>query len=201
MITKEAQLQPQQVEVLTTANVSLGLQFTGVSFGADAGKTVRALKAAFADLALGFDPEMIQVSPTQGDDDGDESGGGSGNVTAGGVPAALRQGAQGEVLVPDALMASVGSAVAPGGGRRLLAPRRARWLLQAAPAAAGAAQQWGSDAFASYTSLSPSSVRMLIKALELNCGELAPGDPLPSEGAAPARSQARPVGPWGLFLR
>jgi hypothetical protein len=162
---------------MTTANVTMGLKFSGTQLGSDAAATVRGLRNAFADLALGFDPSLVYVSPTP-----DPTGG------AGGAGAAAMQGASSLALNGRKLL---GGPRAAGGRRRLaqLAP-----LQAAGGGAAAAARPWGADAYASYTGLSPSSVQMLTNALDLNCGMIVPGQRLPGgraalEGiAAPLRS-------------
>jgi hypothetical protein len=156
LITNNTSLNPGQVEVLTTANVSMGLRFAGAKLGADPAATSRALRAAFADLALGFDSGLIRVSPHP------EIA--APGPVAGAVSSTLLQGA-----APLAL--------ASAGRRRALLGRRAL-RGAAAPAAA-----WGQEAYAAFTGLSPSSVQMLTNALELNCGEVGAGDKLP--GAEP----------------
>ncbi|KAI8472658.1 MAG: hypothetical protein J3K34DRAFT_413184, partial [Monoraphidium minutum] len=70
----------------------------------------------------------------------------------------------------------------------MLGARIARRVLGQGEGGAAAAPQepqarhapaWGTDAHVAYTSLSPGSVQMLIRALELNCGGLQAGRPLP----------------------
>jgi len=146
---------------MTTANVSMGMHFKGVDLDANAAATVRGLRSAFADLALGFDPSLIYISPTM-------------------------QAASGSLATPGLLQGAsplplTGRKLLGGSSRRQLRDKTAEEEKQQAAAPKDGKVHWNDDAYAAYTRLSPSSVQMLTNALELNCGALQVGQKLPGE--------------------
>jgi hypothetical protein len=167
----------------------MGLRFSGASLGADPPAASRALRAAFADLALGFDSGLIRVSPHPEAPAGPGAGGVGGTLLQGAAPLALgAAGGRRRLLRP---LMGPGRGAAPAGlGRR---------ALRAAAAAAGAPAAWGDEAYAAFTGLSPSSVQMLTNALELNCGDVDVGGKLPGGGGTRvAREREKGKGPPGM---
>jgi hypothetical protein len=84
-------MSPSQVSVSTVANVSLALHFDGAQLGANATSTIAGLRAALADLALGYRPSLIEVAPQNpGPSGGDSSSVGDGS--SGGDSKGTRKG-------------------------------------------------------------------------------------------------------------
>jgi hypothetical protein len=113
---------PAQVTVSTVANVSLALHFDGAQLGANATNTVAGLRAALANLALGYRPNLIEVAPSAPGGGGD-AGGGAGSSGGGAGSGGGKQKGRGR----DA------------GGRRLLwgGGREAKEALEAGLELAG----------------------------------------------------------------
>lgn len=155
-MTRTAGLGPGQVEVLTSANVSTALKLSGAKLSADAGATVRGLRVAFADVALGFDPSLLVLSP-------------SAPPETGPPPTAV-------AFARDRRLLAVGLPAHPG--RALLS--------EGGGGGDGAGGHWGESVYVSYTGLSPSSVGMLAKAMAMSCGELRAGRKLPGASRAAA---------------
>lgn len=218
LIAKAAGTDPGQVEVATSANVSIGLRLGGAALSRDAAAATVALKAAFADVALGFDPKLILISPDAEGADGD--GDTPDDDVAFGVGAGAGPSAR-RLLAPPArrLLARRGR----GAGRALAqAPEtdvQAPGPGLGAPGEELAAEQerelarraaWRDAAYAAYTGLSLSSVPVLDHAVKLSCGALRAGEPLPGarrrgalarggrgraarEAAAPAAQPSHPT--------
>lgn len=156
MIVQQARLGPEQVEVVTTANVSLDFRLSGADLARDPAAAAKGLRAAFADLALGYDKHLVYVTLNPG-----PASPGSDAAPAAGATARRRRARLSRRLLAGA--AAPGTPPAAGAS---------------APAQPGAGT-WEDAARIEYTSLSPGDVLTLVNALELNCGPMGQGRPLP----------------------
>ncbi len=148
LITRTAGLGPGQVEVMTSANVSLGVRVAGAELASNPSGAAKGLRAAFAELALGFDPSLLVITP---------------------VPPP-------EASPPPRAVAFDRNA------RRRLRRQLREAFLDSDGAQDGALSDWrgwNDTAYAAFTGLSPSSVQMLTKAMQMSCGTIKLGEPLP----------------------
>lgn len=195
LITKTAGLSPSQVRVEASANFSIGVRLSGAQLAANPGATVKALRTAFADLALGYDPSLVQVSPVPPP---------PGMVvlpgsTAGANPVLMGRRrvllgstyrSTGEVGAWAGVAGGMGMREVAGGSFGVVGGRRR--LAQASQAgsgsqsditcllqATGAEPQWGNTAFATFWGLSPGALETLMRAVQMSCGNLVAGRKLP----------------------
>lgn len=172
MITQTADLTPGQVEVVATANLTIGFRFSGFDLGSYPRATVKALHRAFADVALGFNPSLIMLSPVPppAASLGDTLASGDA-VTASSPPRRLRRLRR--------LLQLPGDGSATNAAARLHRIGHARRLMQWAAAVPEDQLKWGDTVYAAYTGMSPSSIQMLVKAVQLSCGDVGTGDTMP----------------------
>jgi hypothetical protein len=180
---------------MATANVTLGIKFNGVDrLGADPDATIKALKSAFAWVALGYDPTLIEVSPApvtvandtsdveSGDYEGDEGDDyGEGDDEGDEKKKRRRLGYSTQAPGGRRLLREGGTFAEQLRGWRAAAVERLLQQLGADGKGVTTQNGWSDSAYGSYTGLSPTSVQMLTRALRLSCGPVKIGEELPGE--------------------